>query len=29
MNCLDEIEGWFIRIRDINNGTYVKKKIIY
>lgn len=29
MNCWDEIENWFKRIRDINNGTYVKKKIIY
>ena len=29
MNCWDELEGWFKRIRDINNGTYVKKKIIY
>lgn len=29
MNCWDEIESWFKRIRDINNGTYVKKKIIY
>lgn len=29
MNCWDEIEGWFKKIRDINNGTYVKKKMVY
>ncbi|WP_164489185.1 ATP-binding protein [Ruminococcus sp. Marseille-P6503] len=26
MNCWNEIEDWFKKIRDINNGTYEKKK---
>lgn len=29
MDCWDEIENWFKKIRDINNGTYVKKIISY
>lgn len=28
MDLWDEIENWFKKIRDINNGTYVKKKFL-
>lgn len=28
MDRWEEIENWFKKIRDINNGTYVKKKIL-